>query len=397
MNVRKRTDVNCEAIFVLCGLLLISNLSQLAACPFCPGPSTTLSEQLAQADVALLGQWSNSAAGTFQKTGRTSFVITEVLQQPLKSNLKAGNLITLSRHYAGKPGELFLLTGTRGISLHWNEPIAVTSASIHYLKQAPAQKAETTARLRYFLKYLEHPDQIIANDAFAEFANAPFETVTPLAEELPREKLRSWLENENTPVPRLGLYGLLLGLCGQESDSQFMEAKIRIPAQEIRMGIGGLMSGYLLLTGSVGLDKIDETKFKDKTAAFSETFAGMQALSFMWTFGEDKIEKRRLNRSMRILLERPELADLVIANLARWEDWTVMERLVELYAAEDYDVRSVKKAIIRYLLLASLVPPTKAGGNDVETSRKAKQFLELLRLTDPQTIQSAERFFHPPR
>ena len=397
MHVRKRTGIRCCSIFVLCSLLLMTISTPLAACPFCPGPSTTLSEQLAQADVAILGQWSSAREGSLQKTGQTSFIISEVLHQPLKSNLKIGDQITLSRHYSGNPGDVFLLTGARGISLHWNEPVTVTSASIHYLKQAPSQKKETSLRLRYFLNYLEHPDQIIANDAFAEFANAPFEAITPLAKDLPREKLRSWLENENTPVPRLGLYGLLLGLCGQESDIQFMEAKIQLPAQEIRMGIGGLMSGYLLLTGSGGLDKIDQTKFRNKTAAFSETFAAMQALSFIWTFGEEKIEKRRLNQSMRLLLERPELADLVIANLARWEDWTVMDRLAELYAAKDYDVRSIKKAIIRYFLVASLVPPTNAGGNDVETAQKAKQFLELLRLTDPQTVQSAERFFQPPR
>lgn len=397
MNVRKRTGTRCSGIFILCSLLLVLNVTTLEACPFCPGPSTTLSRQLELADVAILGQWSSARAGTFQKKGQTSFVISEVLHQPPKSNLKVGDQITLSRHYGGKPDELFFLTGARGISLHWNEPVTLTSAGIHYLKQAPSYKMETSHRLRYFLNYLEHPDQIIANDAFAEFANAPFEAVTPLAKDLPREKLRSWLENENTPVPRLGLYGLLLGLCGQESDIQFMETKIQLPAQEIRVGIGGLMSGYLLLTGAAGLDKIDETKFKDKTAAFSETFAAMQALSFMWTFGKDKIEKRRLNQSMRLLLERPELADLVIANLARWEDWTVMDRMAELYAAKDYNVRSIKKAIIRYFLVASLVPPTNAGGNDVETSRKARQFLELLRLTDPQTVQSAERFFQPPR
>ncbi|MCA9006063.1 MAG: hypothetical protein KDA70_12395 [Planctomycetaceae bacterium] len=397
MNVPKRTGTRCSGIFILCSLLLVLNITTLEACPFCPGPSTTLSRQLELADVAILGQWSSAKLGTLQKTGQTSFVISEVLHQPRKSTLKVGDQIILSRHYAGKPDQQFFLTGARGISLHWNEPVAMTSASIVYLKQAPSQKMETSHRLRYFLNYLEHPDTIIANDAFAEFANAPFEAVTPLAEELPREKLHSWLENENTPVPRLGLYGLLLGLCGQESDILFMEAKILEPAQEIRMGIGGLMSGYLMLTGSAGLDKIDKSKFRDKTAAFSETFAAMQALSFMWTFGEDKIEKRRLNQSMRLLLERPELADLVIANLARWEDWTVMDHLAELYGAKDYDVRSVKKAIIRYFLVASLVPPTKAGGNDVETSRKAKQFLELLRLTDPQTIQSAERFFQLPR
>ena len=31
------------------------------------------------------------------------------------------------------------------------------------------------------------------------------------------------------------------------------------------------------------------------------------------------------------MLDRPQLADLVIPDLARWEDWSVMDRLVELF------------------------------------------------------------------
>ncbi len=33
---------------------------------------------------------------------------------------------------------------------------------------------------------------------------------------------------------------------------------------------------------------------------------------------------------MRMLLDRPELADLVIADLARWEDWSVQDKLMAM-------------------------------------------------------------------
>ncbi len=34
---------------------------------------------------------------------------------------------------------------------------------------------------------------------------------------------------------------------------------------------------------------------------------------------------------LRAVLEREEMADLVIPDLARWEDWSVIERLTSLF------------------------------------------------------------------
>ncbi|WP_417392914.1 hypothetical protein [Gimesia sp.] len=378
---------------LICGLIVFAQTPALTACPFCSAPSLTLTEQLSQSDVAVLAQWTEAEKGTLEKAGKTVFEVKEIVRQSDKEKLKAGDQITINRHRPGKKGNLFLLLGTKGAEVDWGDPIEVTETSFHYISQAPAPEVKTSKRLTYFLKFLEYPDQMISNDAYAEFANAPYEDITPLSKEMPREKIRKWLIDPDTPVTRIGLYGLLLGLCGTGEDVSFMEKKINEPTKEFRLGIDGVISGYLLLTGADGLDKIDETKFVPKDVAFSETYAAMQALRFMWTYGDGRIDKERLRKSMRLLLDRPELTDLVVADLARWDDWSVIDRLMEMYGTGDYDIPSIKRAIVRYLLVASKGKNKKGVGPDQATTEKAKKLLDQLRKEDPKTVQSAERFF----
>ncbi|MFK7777261.1 MAG: hypothetical protein QM501_03920 [Gimesia sp.] len=378
---------------LICTLLLLAQVSKSEACPFCPGPSTPLTEKLSQSEVAILGVWVSAKEGTFKKSGNTVFEVKEIVHQTNQSPFKVGDPATYPRHRVGKQGALFLLLGSKGTKMLWEPPIEITEPCFHYMTHAPPLKEKTSTRLRYFLKFLENPDQKIATDAFAEFSNAPFKEITLLAEELPREKFREWLASSKTPVPRLGLYGLLLGLCGQESDIAFMEKKIKEPSKKLRFGIGGLISGYLMLTGANGLDQIDQSKFIPKDVEFSETYAAMEALSFIWSYEESGISKERMRKSMRLLLDRPIMADRVIANLARWEDWTVMDRLMQLYVDEDYNQRATKNAIVRYLLVASKGKNKKGNGADAATAEKAERILVKLRKEDPKTVQSAQRFF----
>ena len=266
--------------------------------------------------------------------------------------------------------------------------------------QAPSAETATSKRLAYFVKFLEFSDPVIANDAFAEFANAPYKDVTLINQDLPREKLRKWIVSDDVPGTRLGLYGMMLGLCGDESDAQALKAKIVEKSEDFRLGIDGMMGGYLLLTGDEGLAVIDEHKLKDKSIPFSETFAAMQALRFMWTYGEGKISKDRLCQSMRILLDRPELADLVIADLGRWKDWSVQKKLMELYGAEEYNIPSIKRAIVRYMLSSAKdVPQGGPQGGAVEEPPHAvsgRKHVAELRQKDPKTVAEAERFFQLP-
>ena len=209
----------------------------------------------------------------------------------------------------------------------------------------------------------------------------------------------------------------MLGLCGDNHDAQLLADKISQKTEDFRIGIDGLISGYLLLTGPTGLDHIDDWKFKDRKVPFSETYAAMMGLRFMWQYASGRIPSERLQQSMRILLDRPELADLVIADLARWNDWSVQDRLMQIYGKGDYNIPSIKRAIIRYMLAstqtksAAVASTTvtgtasgaqSAGGpasgnppHDVshEYVERGKRYLDQLRKRDPKTVKEAERFF----
>ena len=156
------------------------------------------------------------------------------------------------------------------------------------------------------------------------------------------------------------------------------------------------MGGYLLIMKDKGLDVLDEHKLANKKVPFSETFAAMQALRFMWTYGAGKIAPERLQKSMRILLDRPEMADLVIADLARWKDWTIQDKLMAKYGEGEYNIPSIKRAIVRYMLVSS--KDVAAGGGAPQPAHVAngQKLLEELRKKDPKTVSEAERFFVVP-
>ena len=155
-----------------------------------------------------------------------------------------------------------------------------------------------------------------------------------------------------------------------------------------------MMGGYLLLAGEKALTTLEDAKLRNKKAAFSETYATMNALRFMWTYGDNHISKDRLRQSMRIILDRPELADLVIVDLGRWEDWSVADRLMELYGSAGYDIPSTKRAIVRFYLTAEATKPKDEKAALPAHVVTAQKHLKKLRETDPETVHSAEEFFY---
>lgn len=405
--------------FVAGAALLVAGISlpltQAAACPFCSVAQMTLTEQLAQSDAAVLVQWAGGEMDTEKKPGTTTYQIVQVAKGP--KNLKDQKVtpgtekkevanflskdqnIKLDRYRAGKAGDLFMLLGTdmgNGKGYEWGSPLEVSETSFNYMVQAPSPESSQGKRLAYFLKFLEFPDPIISNDAFSEFANAQYKDIEQLKDQLPKEKIRHWIASPETQQTRLGLYGMMIGLCGDEVDAQKLEERILKETEDFRLGIDGLMGGYLLISKDKGLDVLDKHKLLNKKIPFSETFAAMQALRFMWTYGGGRISPERLQQSMRLLLDRNDLTDLVIADLARWKDWTIQDKLMKMYGAEEYNIPSIKRAIVRYMLVSSKDVTNSGGATIPDHAKHGQQLLDELRKKDPKTVSEAERFFVVP-
>ncbi len=394
MNFARRWSV--AAVLLSSMAMLLAPV--LEACPFCSAPSLTLSEQVAQSDAVVLVHWSGGKEAKGQDGGSTEYTVVDVVSQPKGGKLAKGQKISLVRYRAGKTSDQFLLLGTKGGAvMDWGSPMEVTNESYQYIRNAPKPDLAPSERIRYFVKYLENPDQNISNDAYAEFANTAYGDIVKIVPDMPHDKLQKWINDPAVSPSRLGLYGLMLGLCGTDKDVPLLEKKILEPSEEFRLGIDGIMGGYLLLTGEQGLQVIDQHKLADKEVPFSETYAGMQALRFMWQYGDGKIPADRLKASMRLLLDRPELADLVIADLARWKDWSVQGKLMEIYGQDEYNIPSIKRAIVRFMMASTKdVAATKDGEPAAalpDYAVRGAKYLEELEAKDPKTVAEAKRFF----
>jgi hypothetical protein len=377
---------------VSAGLLFLSPRSG-AACPFCSAPSVAFSEQISKADVFLLVKFDSAKRSEGDDLGSTTYEIVTVPKDRTEG-FKKSDKLTLERYREGEPGELAVVFGNKFEKMEWSDPVALSEAGYEYLTHMPPFDAPATVRLPYFLNYLEHPDQAIANDAMSEFAMTPYEQVASVRDFMPRNRIRGWINDPKTPPTRLGFYGLLLGLCGDDSDRILLEEKITTSTDEFRIGIDGVMSGYLLLAGEPGLKLLVEKKFKDRSQHFSEVYAAMMAIRFMWEYGDKRLSHESLRAAMRELMDRSEMADLVITNLARWKDWSVGEKLEGLYGQGDYNVPSIKRAIIRYMLSCIAAAGEEDGPTEAAVAR-AKAFVEEAQKKDPRLVEDVKRFMVP--
>lgn len=376
-------------------------------CPFCDAPALMLSEQIGQCDHLLRGKWLSGEKGANLRGGSSSFEIVDVAFSK-GDRFKVGQVVVMPQYIAGSDASSYSLMGPDDRLEDWHLPSEVTEVSWTYLSKMPPSVKDAKAqseRLLYFLQYFENQDLLVSNDAFAEFASAPYEVIVPLKDKLPREKILGWLQDPKTPVTRVGFYGMLAGICGKPEDAAILEHKIVTLDADFRLGIEGVMAGYMMIAGEPGLAKLEEVKILSKTAIskdgkeiklpFSETYAVMQALRFMWTYEPDRLPKDRLKQSMHLLLERKEMADLVITDLARWKDWSIQDRLMTMYSDENYDIPAIRRAIVRYLYYCSQEknePGADGTRTPTDDAVKAEANMKRLEELDPKTVSDAKRY-----
>lgn len=367
-----------------------------SACPFCSAPAMTLGERYGRAEVVLVVLRTGEEKPTPDKNGRTTFQVVQSLREQANQRWKVGDAVTLEHLVPGSEGERFLLLGTTTEKLAWDTPVPLTNTLLKYILEGPRSGGDAAARLTYFLRFLEHSEQTIANDAYAEFANARYEDIVRIAPQIPREKTRSWLlvdeQHPGKREHRFGLYGLLLGLCGNESDARFLEERILEEPEDMRLGIDGMMAGYLLLKGEAGLAVIERAKLRNSEAIEEETYAALQAIRFLWTYAPSRVPPARLMAALRILLDKPQFAELAIRDLARCKDWSIQGRLLDAYEKGHVDGAREKRVILGYFFAASHDVNSNAGGEVPEHVRQARAALARLKKLDPETYKQAEKF-----
>jgi hypothetical protein len=68
---------------------------------------------------------------------------------------------------------------------------------------------------------------------------------------------------------------------------------------------------------------------------------------------------------------------------------------MELYGKEGYEIPSIKRAIVRYLIACTKDRPADSTAEAPKHAAQAEQHLAALRKTDPKIVRDAERFYFP--
>jgi hypothetical protein len=92
------------------------------------------------------------------------------------------------------------------------------------------------------------------------------------------------------------------------------------------------------------------------------------------------VPKERLLTSMRLLLDNPDFADQVVLDLSRWEDWSVLDRLVTMFKQSDKK-GYVRQPVVTYLTVAAEQPG--------DVGQRATAALAELEAFDPETVKQA--------
>ena len=193
-----------------------------------------------------------------------------------------------------------------------------------------------------------------------------------------REKLLAWVKDTSKSADRKRLYFTMLAICGKPEDAELLESMLKSDIPEARAGLDALIAAYLTLKGESGLDLVKESFLDNVHCPFAEVYSAVMALRFHGTEA-NVLPKKSVIAAMHRLLERPDLADLVISDLARWNDWSQVDKLGELFEQQSSDTNLVRVPIINYLRACPLA--------------EAKTMLTKLEKLDPNTFKRAMTFF----
>jgi hypothetical protein len=256
----------------------------------------------------------------------------------------------------------------------------------------------------------------LAQDAYDEFARAPYSEVIDLSDRMDRVQLMAWIEASQVGPTRRRLYLTMLGVCGQDEDVAKLETMLRYDFQQIKpalqamvsvMGLNGsalgapvaselvradvrrrqqcldaLIAAYLKLKGPDGLPLIEQRFLANPDAEYTHVYATIMALRF---HGEetDVLPRERLLDAMRLVLDNPDIADQVITDLSRWEDWSILDRLVAKFKDSQQDAW-IRQPVISYLLTAAEQPG--------DVGQQATTALTELEELDPQGVKRARSY-----
>ena len=377
--------------------VLVAIPSPAPACPFCPSAGQTLLGEVNQAHLIVFGTLSNAQRDPNEFGKGTTDLDIEVVVKDHEV-LKNKKKITLPRYVPPDPKNkskhlIFCEIYKGELDPYRGEAVTADSEIATYLKGAIELKdKDVPTRLAYFFKHFDSADWAVSGDAFQEFSNADYKDVRVAAAKFDADQIIRMLKDPNTSKARLGLLGLLIGHCGKgATHAKPMRALIDDPEVRQATGLDGLLAGYVLLDPKAGLEYVAGI-IKDAKVDFLVRYAALRCLRFFWEYRDDVLQKSDVVTAILPLLDQPDIVDLAVEDLRKWEQWDLASKVIGLFDKPTHDASIIQRSLIKYALAApascqdcvAFVARLRADEKQAERVRDLEQLLELEKPRPPE-------------
>jgi hypothetical protein len=367
------------------GLLTLLLVPTAQSCPFCTSQGQTLLGEVGQANLIVFGKLKNAKldpAGELGNRGTTDVEIELVVKpHDVLGNKKT---ITIPRYVPEDPKSemkylVFIEVLNGKLDPYRGEAVKKDSKIGEYLKGSIALKEKDVAsRLTYFFGYLDSEEATLSADAYMEFGNADYVDFRKMAEKINPEVVAKWLRDPNTPASRYGLYGSMLGHCGNKAKhAEVFREILEDPKKRFTGGMDGLLAGYIMIDPEKGMAFLKSILSDDKQE-FLLRYAALRTIRFFWEFRNDLVSKEKCVEGMALLLTQGDIADLAVDDLRRWKRWEMTEKVLKLFELESHNVPIVKRSLVRYAL------------SSPKDNKPAQEFLKKMRDADAEWVAQIE-------
>lgn len=352
-----------------------------AACTFCGdglARRQPLGQHFAEAKLVVYGKLRNPRPAADGLGGTTELHVDRVLKAD--AGLAGTTVVVIPRYIpviADTPNDYVVFCTVTDGKLDPVHGVQAGPAAAAYLTAAAKlDRADPVKALGFFFKHLDAPDPAVADDAFLEFARASDRDIHAAAGVLDRGKVRGWLADPKTSDERIGVYGMMLGLCGTRDDAAWLARELgRDPLPDRFVpALGGLTAGLIFLDPPAGWAVVERI-LKAPARSFTEKLSVINTLRYLHATRWAE-SKARVLECYATLIRAGDFADLAVDDLRRWGCWELTGTILEQFDRPTHAAPAVRRGIVRYALAC----PDAA----------AKAFVAAVRARDAELVRRVE-------
>jgi len=228
---------------------------------------------------------------------------------------------------APRSGKLLLLVNDEQLPT-WEVLGAIDAGHSGWLRKVAAGRRaadvsveEWRARVALVVPYLENPEPLVAEIAYAELTAAPYGALQAAKSRLSASAVRRWLTDPDLAA-RQPPYLLLLGFVGNAQDAAGLEQRLDAAwTSGDATNLASMLAADLELRGDARMRWVDDRYLRDPKRSTREMEAVILALGAHGQ-ANGTISRERVIRSYRMFIrERKDLAGLVAPDFAAWNYW----------------------------------------------------------------------------